>query len=632
MRILKFEACNLFSLYFVQVELSDRGLVLVTGHSKDEGSANGSGKSSIANKGIIWTLFGQTVGGTKGDDVFNRHADKENGCWGEVEFLNAKGERCFVRRERLPSKLTLKKFHSGLNTWRDLSLKTQAETQLFINQLLGRDFKSFIQTDFFGQGREKSFLSLTPVHQVELLEQILPIEELSKWVKYAKEEQKKLKGRIGKVEGELQYKKGSLHQLHKQIIELRDKSAGFRHTREISITQLKRELETYDQSVSEQTSRLSVMRARLADLPAQTPSWLDAVKKHYDDLIAEIRSAKSDQDLCKVTDQQLKVEYEAVKAKLMEVDENCPTCKQPLSREMQEDLMVEQHEIRGRLVQLDKNIEHVKVTLKGWDHHINDLESKLVCSKENYDKAVLVVQHINTVNTEIASIEATLDPEKRDTLVMTLRKWTDAENPHEFALTQQQPGLHNLEEAIGCSEEKLNKLNEEYEHLSFWVETFGKSFKTFLFKRACPFLQSRAAYHLAQLGNEQLKVEFSTSKTLKSGDEKSGFSVHAYSEKGGKGFDNLSGGEQQMVSFAVGLALADLAETQAQGPSHFLILDEPFMALDERNCENLVNYLSNELSSRRETILLISNEDSLKSLISQRIHVEKTGGITCVKQ
>ena len=153
-----------------------------------------------------------------------------------------------------------------------------------------------------------------------------------------------------------------------------------------------------------------------------------------------------------------------------------------------------------------------------------------------------------------------------------------------------------------------------------------------MFNKACPYLQARAAYHLKGIGNEQLKVEFSTTKELKSGEERSGFAVVEYSESGGKGFDSLSGGEQQMASFAVGLALADLAETQVQGASHFLILDEPFMALDERNCENLVNYLANELSSKRETILLISNEENLKSLIPTRIHVEKTGGVTSVRE
>ena len=83
-----------------------------------------------------------------------------------------------------------------------------------------------------------------------------------------------------------------------------------------------------------------------------------------------------------------------------------------------------------------------------------------------------------------------------------------------------------------------------------------------------------------------------------------------------------------MTSFAIGLALADLAETQVEGSSHFLILDEPFMALDGRNCENIVNYLSGELAQKRETILLISNEDSLQSLISNRIHIVKSGGVS----
>jgi DNA repair exonuclease SbcCD ATPase subunit len=145
-------------------------------------------------------------------------------------------------------------------------------------------------------------------------------------------------------------------------------------------------------------------------------------------------------------------------------------------------------------------------------------------------------------------------------------------------------------------------------------------------------MTEKVSKHLEGLGNPQIKVIFSTTKQLKSGEERDEFTCDIRSSSGGSGYDSLSGGEQQIVSFAVGLALADLAESQAVGISRILILDEPFMSLDQRNAENLIHYMVGTLAQRRETILLISNEDNLKSLVPANIHIIKQNGVSSICQ
>ena len=86
-----------------------------------------------------------------------------------------------------------------------------------------------------------------------------------------------------------------------------------------------------------------------------------------------------------------------------------------------------------------------------------------------------------------------------------------------------------------------------------------------------------------------------------------------------------------MVSFAIGLSLADLASRVGGAESGFLILDEPFSELDARNAEAVIAYLTAEVENGRDTIMLISNEESLKGLIHNRIHVIKSGGISNVR-
>ena len=149
--------------------------------------------------------------------------------------------------------------------------------------------------------------------------------------------------------------------------------------------------------------------------------------------------------------------------------------------------------------------------------------------------------------------------------------------------------------------------------------------------RACPYLEQRTARHLEGLRNSQFKVKFQTVKELKSGDQKDEFNIRVESNTGGSSFDALSGGEQQIVSFSLGMALADLAETQVEGKSNVLILDECFTELDAINQEAVVDYINSDLRKTRETILIISNEEHLKSLFPNQIHVVKENGISRIK-
>ena len=112
MKLLNFKFNNIFALGKGEISLDDRGLVLVTGYSEDEGDANGAGKSSLANKGICWTLYGQTAGGLKADGVINRHGTKSG--WGEITYLGNDGKKYTVRRER-PVKLTLRQGKKDLS-------------------------------------------------------------------------------------------------------------------------------------------------------------------------------------------------------------------------------------------------------------------------------------------------------------------------------------------------------------------------------------------------------------------------------------------------------------------------------------------------------------------------------------
>jgi DNA repair exonuclease SbcCD ATPase subunit len=134
------------------------------------------------------------------------------------------------------------------------------------------------------------------------------------------------------------------------------------------------------------------------------------------------------------------------------------------------------------------------------------------------------------------------------------------------------------------------------------------------------------------LNNTQFQVKFKSEKILADGDSRTEFNLDISSSSGGKSYDALSSGEKQICSFAVGLALSDLTQAVVGGSSNLLILDEPFTNLDPVNSAHVVNYISGELVKTRDTILLVSNEEHLKSLIPNRIHIVKNNGVSTIEQ
>lgn len=630
MRLLALTASKLFSLSDrpITINLDKRGLVLVTGANED-GSSNGSGKSTIANKAIIWTLFGQTAGGIRGDDVVNRHIGGAE-TYGEIIFDDDMGERYKIRRSRNPATLTFEKFNLMEKVWTNHTFRNQSDTQDTINATLGRDLSTFLQTDFFGQGRERSFLSLTPAQQVEVLEQILPINEITTWSKFAKESKKDVSNILESLAQQSMYSGGITNQLNTDLYRLRDRSEKFEKEKEIKIQGVNKKILEFEETTTGMKEEHDEVIAELREIQDWTDNALADLDSSMTTTEENLQTSREKISEHVANIAALKATRAGLADELVDVKENeCPVCNQVIPTELSNELFTRQHEIRGKMLEIDESVGTLDMNRAGWVVHTSGLEQSLDVLSHTKAAALNDIRRRQELMDQKRQLEHVVATEQD--LKDHLKHAKDEENPYTEVIEEKKETLDAHQETLNLIAERSDKWTEEKGTLDFWAEAFGKDFKTYLFKKACPFLQSRTAHHLKGLNNDQFQVEFTTTRMLKSGDERIGFNVNVSSSTGGEGFDSMSGGEQQMISFAVGLALADLAETQIQGSSHFLILDEPFMALDEKNCESLVNYLTNALSSKRETILLISNEENLKSLVPNNIHVQKIGGITSVR-
>lgn len=609
MKLLNFKAQNLFSLGEVELSLDKRGLLLVTGHSNDEGGANGSGKSSLSSKGIVWTLYGATAYGDKADAVINRFADEDSTCSGSIDVECNNGDKFRIIRSRRPNRLTV----IDLATSTDVSCKLEKDTQAMVDRLLGRTRETFLQTDFFGQGKAANFLDLTPKAQAELLETILPFEELTELADSTKGKLVQLKTVRASIERHVAEHNGKMMEAQRQERELSSSIDTWEQKHDAAIAYLSEQiaqLEANDPTLA----RIEELKTLVVTLPTRNEtqtlidscySWMAHVvtqKEQYNQALAEWRAHMPG----RVPEPK---------------DLKCPTCEQGMPHQQFHILKDRFVRNQAQIAEVEHQISNALGRISDADHAIKDITASL-------DEADRNLRKLNQIDVEIAQLQATRNSDNLATLRKSLEDTQAEVNPYESLYNNNASTLKIVTSTLNHHKSRLAEVDNDQKALEFWQGAFNKDIKNEFLNQVCPFLEGKANLHLEGMGNGQIKVKVSTTKTLKSSDSKSEFTVSCSSATGGSNYESLSGGEKQMVNFAMGLALADLAEHQVDGPSYFMVLDEPFMALDARNSEHLVEYLNSYLKTKKETILLVSNEETLKALIPNRVQVIKEQGIS----
>jgi DNA repair exonuclease SbcCD ATPase subunit len=267
------------------------------------------------------------------------------------------------------------------------------------------------------------------------------------------------------------------------------------------------------------------------------------------------------------------------------------------------------------------------------DALVNDKNKREELVKERGEKEAkhYLAASMIAICHELQGLEAKLVRKGQEAVLKeNIRLYTEAINPFtQLAMAAEREWVE-----VGRKGEELRLQAVEHAkaatHYKFWANAYGADLKTLIFNQVCPFLERKANEYLRSLDNGQIKVKFRTVKLLKSGDARDQFCVTAASDTGSTVFELFSGAEKQLTSFAVGMALSELASMQVEGASSFMILDEPFLYQSPENCERIINFVTTHLVGDKATILLISNEDNLVNLVPNRVHVVKKKGVTSI--
>lgn len=266
-----------------------------------------------------------------------------------------------------------------------------------------------------------------------------------------------------------------------------------------------------------------------------------------------------------------------------------------------------------------KNLADISARLQQAQIELNEFNT--LCGERtellqaSRDEAKLVTEHANY----LASLKQQLEQQE------------NLPDPYGPLIDDAQQKLNKLSREIQFSSLIQRQLCEQIVKLEVWEEGFSnRGVKSLLFDTVTPFLSFQSSQYLHDLSGGTARMTFNTQKTLASGDLREKFNVEVDYSGGAANYDSISGGERRRVDISALFALGDLGASRSLVPIKLRLLDEPFENLDAVGSEQVASLLLNRIVPTAKTVVVIAHDESLKSLMPNRVMVRKKNGISSI--
>lgn len=435
--------------------------------------------------------------------------------------------------------------------------------------------------------------------------------------------------------------------------------------------------QTADKQLASEKARLDTIKGQLSTAgpePEQPPHDLDlmnaAERKSRDELVA-LRSDAAGKERELKAIQQLQAKRDA--------ETNCPTCGELLSEaskdrmygKLSQDVDRIRNELEhcrqaivnkenlfataGRsLAELNRKAEAwrtwktktepaaqvpqlelaVSVLTETLARTRSEYESIAAQYKTGYDSACNYNKQIEDFSREKQAQQSAYSnwQSQLNILRAALQQIVNDRSPFEALRQKALADLEVAKRSIRMSEIVEQTLVRDLMYQEFWVEGFGNAgVKSLLLDTVAPFLSYRASEYLEALTGGTARVEFRTQKTLGSGERRDKCEVKVSYAFGGDKYQGVSGGERKRTDLVCLLALGDLASSRSFSPVGIRFFDEPFDGLDGPGAEQVVQLLRTRILPQAGTVLVVSHDDAVKSLIDRRLTIIKEGGVSRVQ-
>ena len=590
---------NFLSLGEVDLDLNDRGYVLIKGvnnNPEDAAGSNGTGKTSIL-EALVWCLTGTTMRGVK-SNVTNMYA--EGGCKVELTFSVDEDNYKVIRtRDHKEYGTTLKIY---LND-KDVSGKALRDTEKLLDEYLpDLDINLIGSVIVLGQGLPQRFTNNTPSGRKEVLEKLSKSDFMIEDIKL------KLCDRIivlernlRSVEDNILEKSSKIDLYKKQLVDINNKLEQYRAHPDWDdeINKLQKYLDEQTNIIKEVQSQKAIKQQELDELNNQITS-LKLEYKDKEQELKQIRDSKNNPlDKLKIETSlridRLKKDISDAKS----IKDICPTCGQKIPNVHVIDTTSMEEELVKLTQSLKEYAAEYQINTKECDAQIYNLRLEEEDKELNLGTKVLDIKKFLN---EISQKETNYNQEYRDisakisTLTYEKQTFENTYNSYVSSKNTIENDITGLEEEIRYSNNEKVELQNRINAVNKMLNIAKRDFRGYLLSNIIQFIDSKAREYCKEVfGTDKISFKLDGNNILIS-----------YNDKP---YENLSGGERQKVDIIVQFSLRDMLCQFSNFSSNVLALDELFDNIDAIGCAKVVDLITNKIKDVDSIFIITHHSD-----------------------
>ncbi|EAW1477519.1 AAA family ATPase [Salmonella enterica subsp. enterica] len=633
MKFLKLQVENFMALANADIELDQRGLVLIQGINSGDSSAasNGAGKSTLMNS-LMWCLYGETAHGVKGDDVLSTGHEKNCRVMVTVED---EGKRYAIIRHRKHKEFKNRLIVRGEDG--DMTKGKDTLTQEFVERLIGASKEVFMASIYASQEAMPDLPGMSDKNLKTIVEEAAGVDRLTKAYAIARERANAAAARMETTKTKMGACLSLIESSQNELESAKTSSEAWERDRgkrldvaradlvgaEVTLTEVEMELRSLPEQIRDTENAIDKEREKLAS-KEEHDAKLVKVRGAITDIRASIRVTENIQKEAMQRARAFKMKAEEVNTK---VGEPCPTCGKAYCVEdlsTVKESFVEQArseicQAQASVTSVAKYQEHLEKALK--------IESSLVAGTPDVSAIISRIEQLTKKlgtlrhrEKEVVAVEAMVARARSE-----VNRITKETNPFLAVIKRHEESLAANKSNYGVLKTELKNIQEQALLLDKARQVYSPAgVRSHILTSVTPFLNIRTAEYLNILSDGNIIAEWSTMEATKKGEYRDKFNICVSKTGSSKSFHTLSGGEKRKVRIACSLALQDLVASRASKSIELFIGDEIDDALDTAGLERLMGILEAK-ARERGTVMIISHKE-MKSWFRETITVEVKEG------
>jgi len=602
---------------------------------------NGAGKSTIFSEAILWCIFGKTDRGPGKDEVVNEAVGKdcEVSVWvedGDYTYRISRYRKHSVHENNV--KITVL---GDDGTSDDITRKDNKETNAYVQEVIGCTLLSFTNSFLFSQQSTQFFSGCTDKDQKEIVEKaaglFTHLTDMSRAAGRLAEgkqmDKESSEEKIAELNADILSKKKLGKEAQQKETTYNADRAKEVKSKQQDLSNMKKELVIVQDSLQVVTSKETKILKKGKSLEKKKDDEFAQMEKH-NIALATVKTSLS------VFGVKIQAEEVIIKESNTELDRinsldedvTCGNCGSTITPESKDVLHSDAY---GKLEKAEKRHEQLSNRKESDDKEYKELAKKILHHKELYKATIIQIGKLDKELDEFERVKKryttavnSLDKDI-STVTESIKMLKKAPNPHKETINSLRKIIKDIKTKISVVNETLVGVDEEVEALWF-VQSMcsGSGIRSLVLKSITPFMNDRIRQYLP----EGVEVTFNTQRKLKSGELREKFEVQVDMQNGSKSYEQLSGGEKNIIDMPVLLTLCSLSQCVGHSRLNILIFDELFKVLDDENLDWTLSLLGREKAERDGVFVITHNKDLADSGIFDKIiTVTKIKGETKVQ-